>query len=180
MKTELDIIADIARRFDALGIPYMLTGSIAMNYYAEPRMTRDIDVVIALRSEDIESLISEFSPDYYIEREAVRESIQHESVFNLLHMESIIKIDCIIRKSTEYRRVEFERRKRIAIESISTYIVSKEDLILSKLYWARDSRSEMQIRDVANLMQTGYDEQYVRFWANKLGIGDLLEEVRHG
>lgn len=180
MKTELDIIADIAGRFDALGIPYMLTGSIAMNYYAEPRMTRDIDVVIALRSEDIESLTSEFSPDYYVEREAVKESIQHESIFNLLHMESIIKVDCIIRKSSEYRRVEFERRKSVAIKSISTYIVSKEDLILSKLYWAKDSHSEMQIRDVANLMRTGYDEEYVRFWAKELGIGELLEEVRHG
>lgn len=177
MKTELDIIADISERFEKLGIPYMLTGSIAMNYYAEPRMTRDIDVVVVIKNEDIESLLREFSSDYYVERNAVKESIQHQSMFNLLHMESSIKVDCIVRKSSEYRLTEFQRRRKISIGRVETYIVSKEDLILSKLYWAKDSHSEMQMKDVANLMRMGYDKNYINIWAEKLSVSELLKEV---
>lgn len=179
MKSELDIIADISKRFDDLGIPYMLTGSIAMNYYADPRMTRDIDVVIMIRDKDIDALVNNFSPEYYIERDSVKESLVHESMFNLLHPESVIKVDCIVRKSSEYRHLEFERRQEVHIGHVSTWIVTKEDLIPSKLFWAKDSRSEMQLKDVANLMRTGYDETYVRRWAKTLNLLPLLREIPH-
>ena len=89
----------------------------------------------------------------------------------------MIKVDCIVRKSTEYRRVEFDRRQKIALEDFSTFIVSKEDLILSKLVWAKDSHSEMQLRDIANLLMSGYEIKYVEAWANKLGVSSLLGEV---
>ncbi|MGA2244759.1 MAG: hypothetical protein ABSH48_07170 [Verrucomicrobiota bacterium] len=54
MQNELDIVRDISQRLDGADISYMLTGSMAMNYYAQPRMTRDIDIVVALRSTDTE------------------------------------------------------------------------------------------------------------------------------
>ncbi len=66
-------------------------------------------------------------------------------MFNVIHQESVIKVDCIIRKDTVYRRVEFNRRSRVEIADFRTFLVSKEDLILSKLAWAKDSRSELQI-----------------------------------
>ena len=53
---ELEVIQDVTLSLDILGIPYMLTGSIAMNYYATPRMTRDIDMVIELHNSKIELL----------------------------------------------------------------------------------------------------------------------------
>lgn len=177
MKSEIDIIRDIAGKFERLEILYMLTGSMAMNYYAIPRMTRDIDVVVLIGKEDIQALMSAFGTDYYISEEALKESIQSESMFNLIHIESVIKVDCIVRKSTEYRKIEFERRHKIALEDFSTYIVSKEDLILSKLVWAKNSHSEMQLRDVANLLMSGYDIRYIEFWADKLGVSNLLGEV---
>jgi hypothetical protein len=71
MQNELDIVRDVSKRLDAAGIGYMLTGSMAMNYYAQPRMTRDIDVVVALRREDAERMVKLFSPDYFVSREAV-------------------------------------------------------------------------------------------------------------
>lgn len=177
MKSEIDIIRDISGKFEKLEIPYMLTGSIAMNYYATPRMTRDIDVVVIIGKEDIEALMSVFGTDYYISEVAVKESIQSESMFNLIHIESVIKVDCIVRKSTEYRRFEFDRRQKITLEGFSTFIVGKEDLILSKLVWAKDSHSEMQLRDIANLLMSGYEIKYVETWANKLGVSSLLGEV---
>ena len=177
MKNEIDIIRDISSKFEGLEIPYMLTGSIAMNYYAAPRMTRDIDVVVVIGRKDIEALMSVFGTDYYISEVAIKESIQSESMFNLIHIASVIKVDCIVRKSTEYRKVEFDRRQKIALEGFSTYIVSKEDLILSKLVWAKDSHSEIQLRDIANLLLSGYDKKYIGPWANKLGVSSLLGEV---
>ena len=177
MKSEIDIIRDISAKFESFAIPYMLTGSIAMNYYATPRMTRDIDVVVIIGKEDIKNLMSGFGSEYYISEEALKESIEFESMFNLIHTESVIKVDCIVRKSAEYRKLEFERRQKIALEDFTTYIVSKEDLILSKLVWAKNSNSEIQLLDIGNLLMTGYDIKYVECWANKLGVSSLLEEV---
>lgn len=179
MKNELDVICDVSQRFDTLGIPYMLTGSMAMNYYAEPRMTRDIDLVVEITAQDVESLVSSFSDEYYIEESSVRNSVQHTTMFNIIELQSVIKVDCIIRKDTEYRQVEFERRRRIELGDVVTYIVSKEDLILSKLFWAKDSHSEIQLKDVANLMSSGYDNSYVDTWKDGLGVAGLLKELGH-
>jgi hypothetical protein len=176
---EIDIVRDISRKFEKAGIAYMLTGSMAMNYYAQPRMTRDIDVVVAIGPENIERIAALFRPEYYVSEENIRESIAHESVFNLIHHESVIKVDCIARKSSEYRQVEFERRQRVSILDFTTFIVSKEDLIISKLSWAKDSRSALQLGDVKNLLATGYDAVYLQRWTRELGLDTLLQECLH-
>ena len=173
---EIDIVRDISRKFEQGHIPYMLTGSMAMNYYAQPRMTRDIDVVIAIASHDVERVAALFRPDYYVSEENIRESLAHESIFNLIHQESVIKVDCIVRKSSEYRRREFDRRQKISILDFTTFIVSKEDLIISKLFWARDSHSELQLGDVKNLLATGYDAAYLQHWTRELDLDNLLQE----
>jgi hypothetical protein len=176
---EIDVVRDISRKFEQAGFAYMLTGSMAMNYYAQPRMTRDIDVVVALQPKDIETIMRLFSPEYYVAREAVSESVAHASIFNLIHQESVIKVDCIVRKPTAYRLAEFERRQRIEILDFTTFIASKEDLIISKLDWAKDSHSETQLRDVKNLLATGYDAAYLERWTRELGLDTLLQECLH-
>lgn len=147
-----------------------------MNYYAHPRMTRDIDLVVALGPKDADMLVALFEDDYYVPRNAVSRAITNESLFNLIHNESIIKVDCIIRKNTEYRHLEFERRRQVDFDDIRVWIVSKEDLIISKLYWARESHSEFQLRDVRNLLKAGYDATYLQTWTGKLGLDSLLRE----
>jgi hypothetical protein len=179
MQNELDIVRDVSQRLDGAGIGYMLTGSMAMNYYAQPRMTRDIDVVVALRPRDAERVVKLFAPDYYVSREAVESAIVQESLFNLIHNESVIKVDCIVRKQDEYRLNEFSRRQRITIRDVETWIVSKEDLILSKLFWAKDSHSELQLRDVRNLVSTGCDRVYIERWTAELGLNNLWREAAH-
>lgn len=178
MKNELDVVRDVSARLDRADIAYMLTGSMAMNYYAEPRMTRDIDLVVALAAEDTETIVRIFSPDYYVSLETVRESIRSESMFNLIHEDSVIKVDCIVRKSSRYRREEFTRRRRITVGDFATWIVSTEDLILSKLVWARDSHSELQLRDVRNLITSGCDAGYIERWTGDLGVDDLWRECQ--
>ena len=179
MQNELDIVRDVSTRLDGAAIAYMLTGSMAMNYYAQPRMTRDIDIVVELQPADAERMVQLFSPDYYVSREAVDRSIAGQSLFNLIHHESVIKVDCIIRKQSEYRLTEFNRRGRIKIEDFETWIVSKEDLILSKLVWAKDSHSELQLRDVKNLASTGFDHVYVQRWVRELELVELWQECLH-
>ena len=178
MQNELDIVRDVSARLERAGLAYMLTGSMAMNYYAQPRMTRDIDLVVALTAQDTDTVVRLFTPDYYVSREAVSSSIAHESLFNLIHQESVIKVDCIVRKNSPYRRAEFERRQRIAIEDFSTWIASKEDLIVSKLWWAKDSHSELQLRDVKNLAGTGCDHDYIERWTRELGLLNLWQECK--
>jgi hypothetical protein len=174
--TEIDIVRDVSRRFEQARIAYMLTGSMAMNYYAQPRMTRDVDVVIAIEPDDVGRVAALFRPDYYVSEQSIQESLAHQSIFNLIHHESVIKVDCIIRKSSEYRRTEFERRQRISILDFTTLIVSKEDLIISKLSWAKNSHSEVQLADVRNLLATGYDVDYLQHWTRELGVDNLLNK----
>jgi hypothetical protein len=173
---EIDIVRDISRKFEQARVPYMLTGSMAMNYYAQPRMTRDIDVVIAIKPDDVGRVAALFRPNYYVSEENIRESVAHESIFNLIHQETVIKVDCIIRKSSGYRKTEFERRQKISIRDFTTFIVSKEDLIISKLSWAKDSHSEIQLNDVRNLLGIGYDAEYLTRWTRELELVNLLKE----
>jgi hypothetical protein len=176
MKNEIDIIRDLADKFAQSNIDYMLTGSLAMNYYAQPRMTRDIDLVVDLKAEDKGVIVALFSQDYYVSLEAITRAIAHQSVFNLIHYETVIKVDCIVRKNSDYRRLEFERRTAIRVQDFTITIASKEDLIISKLEWAHESRSAVQLEDVKNLLATGYDAAYLEKWTRELGLYAFWQE----
>ena len=177
MKTEIDILKDVTLKLDSINIPYMLTGSLAMIYYAQPRMTRDIDLVVELVEPKIEVFVNCFSSYYYVSSEAIKDSIENSFMFNLIHLESSIKVDCIIRKPERYRVEEFNRRRKIKFSDFEIYIVSKEDLILSKLDWAKNSESELQLRDVKNLFENDYDKNYLIEWAKKLNLYDFLMSI---
>ena len=152
MLNEIDILRDICGRLDSLRIHYMLTGSMAMNYYAVPRMTRDIDLVIALPSGSVSRLVQALAPDYMIVEEAVANAVATGFMFNAIHEESVIKVDFVCRKNEAFRLAEFKRRRKITIEDFEAWIVSREDLILAKLLWAQNSRSETQRNDIRNLL----------------------------
>lgn len=177
MKTELDVLRDFSQRLESGGVAFMLTGSMAMNYYAQPRMTRDIDLVVKLAPDQTDLLIRLFEADYYIDRLAIVRAIAQRSMFNLIHNETIIKFDCIVLKDQQYRQEEFARRRRITVSDFQTWIVTREDLIISKLYWARDSRSELQFRDVKNLLNSDCDMTYLESRAEELGVKPLLEQI---
>jgi hypothetical protein len=177
MKTEIEVLNDIAQKLDSLNIPYMLTGSLAMSYYAIPRMTRDIDIVIELNTNNMDSFVNIFKDEYYLSEEAILDSIKQEFIFNLIEPDSSIKIDFIIRKGSEFRKIEFERRVLLEISGNPIYLVSKEDLIISKLFWFSESDSEMQKRDIKNLLNSGYDEDYLIYWINKLNLTEYFQKV---
>jgi len=173
---ELAVLSDVVSRLESAGFDYMLTGSVAMNYYAEPRMTRDIDIVVALAGTDTGKVIEIFQDAYYLSPDAVIDAVRDHKMFNLVHYESVVKVDLIVKKESEYRRLEFDRRQPIQVGDLVIWIVSKEDLILSKLSWARDSQSEMQMKDVRNLLTTKPDLDYLRDWSSQLGLDLMLQE----
>ena len=177
IETELDVLRDVSMRLESAGIAFMLTGSVAMNYYAQPRMTRDIDLVIALDGVKAKTIVHLFAENYYLDSQAISRAIEQRSIFNLIHNETIIKVDCIVLKSDAYRQEEFTRRQQIMLGDFQTWIVSLEDLILSKLHWAKESKSEMQLRDVRNLLVPGCDTVYLHSRAPKLGVEELLKEA---
>ena len=154
MSEELEVLKEVTRRLDHARISYMVTGSMATNFYTVPRMTRDIDIVVELAEEDLGRFIPLFDTDFYLEPQTVRDAVKHRGMFNLIQNEHIVKIDFMVRKDSPYRRREFSRRKRVAVDDRNLYLVAPEDLILSKLEWAKESRSEMQLSDVRNLLNS--------------------------
>ncbi len=180
MNGEIAVIEDVSKKLIEYKIPFMLTGSIAMNFYVEPRMTRDIDIVVYLQKENISAIVKMFEQDYYIDEDSVRMAIESNRMFNIVHNETVTKVDFIIRKKTEYRLVEFERRQLVNFVNIPTYIVSKEDLIISKLDWMKNSKSDMQKKDISLLLSSDYDKDYVKKWSIELALNGLLEEIING
>lgn len=179
MEEELKLLKEICNNLDNVKIEYMITGSIAMAFYSTPRMTRDIDIIINVSSKDIQKIFNLFQKDFYISEESVKEALKNSSMFNIIHNETIMKIDFIVRKDDEYRIKEFSRRRKIAISDTLISVVSPEDLILSKLFWAKQSKSEMQLRDVKNILSIvkNIDYDYIKEWSQKLKLEELLKEV---
>jgi hypothetical protein len=108
----LGVLRIVTSRLELSGIPYMVSGSLALGYYAQPRMTRDIDVVVELDHTQIQKVVEAFSADFYCDEDAVRRAVATRRLANLVHLESAYKVDLIVRKDSEYRQVEFQRRRR--------------------------------------------------------------------
>lgn len=157
----------------------MLTGSLAMAYYAQPRMTRDIDLVVEILPGMIGKIEQIFEADYYLSVDSIKDAVENEFIFNLIHNKSSIKIDCIIRKNEQYRIIEFERRKKIKITDFHIFIVSKEDLIISKLYWIKEGDSEIQKLDVKSLLNSGFNQEYLVKWIKRLELEKTYQAIKN-
>lgn len=158
----------------------MITGSIALSVYATPRMTRNVDLIVDFQAEDAGRITRLFEKDCYIDHEAVRQASVERGMFNIIHDQWIIKADFTLLKDEPYRQLEFKRQREIDIDGFSIYVVSPEDLILSKLCWVKDSESEVQERDVRDIIRSveALDWPYLEKWAKELNISNLLERAR--
>lgn len=176
---QLAVLQEVAALLESAGLTYMVSGSTAMNYYAVPRMTRDIDFVVELYPPDVDRFVALFGDDFYCDPDAVREAVRTRGMFNLIQLGLVVKVDFIVRKSSPYHEEEFRRRREVAIDGSKIFLVSPEDLLLSKLEWARESRSETQLTDVINLARSvDLDWSYLGRWASDLDVTALLHEIR--
>lgn len=176
---EIEILTLVAGRLDAAGIDYMITGSMALSRYAEPRMTRDIDLVVPLEPEQAGAIAELFRDEFDCDADSIRSAIARRGMFNLIHTTRIVKVDVIVRRQAPFRIEEFSRRRPIELGGQQVWVATPEDVLLSKLVWARDSRPPVQLADAANLIRsTPIDWSYTERWAVDLGVADLLNEVR--
>lgn len=161
----------ITEKLDEINIPYMLSGSMAMNVYTVPRMTRDIDIVVALLEQHIPLLANEFNDGFYFYPEGVLEEIGREGMFNIIHHKSGLKVDFIIRKSSPFHLEEFKRRVKNYDYGFNLYLVTPEDLIISKLIWVQLITSDTQLRDIQNLLRLPtIDLDYINKWVDGMKL----------
>ncbi|MES2772871.1 MAG: hypothetical protein V4722_01715 [Bacteroidota bacterium] len=156
---------------NASNIPYMLSGSVAMGTYILPRATRDFVFIVHLQQADIDSFVEQFKEGYYCDSDAIRDAVKHRSMFNIIDHHSGYKADFMILKNEDYRQTEFKRRVQMEYFGKSVYIVSAEDLLLSKLIWIQTYQSALQMEDIRNLTKLEpLDWSYIREWIKKLRI----------
>jgi hypothetical protein len=161
-----DFLVPITERLDRARIPYMLSGSVALSLYAQPRMTRDVDLVIEIEEAQVDQFVELFEADCYLDRESVLDAVRARGMFNIIHEAWIVKADFVVRKDQPYRKTEFGRRRTVSVGGKAFSIVTAEDLLLSKLLWAKTSRSELQLDDVRNLIlsEKMLDWPYIERW----------------
>lgn len=170
---------------EALGVRYFIGGSLATAVHGVARATMDVDVVADLHPEHVESLVRILGDAFYADPEMMRSAIRHQSSFNVIHQETMFKVDIFIPKKRPFDQVQFERR---VLQSLTgdpehkVYIASPEDNILAKLEWYRmgGEVSDRQWQDVLNVLKVQGDRldmDYLGHWAVQLEVADLLRRV---
>ena len=167
----IDFLRGVTKQLEMLNIDYMISGSIALNIYTTPRMTRDVDVVVNLQEKDIDLFLEVFKNDFYHHKSSIIEEVRRKGMFNLIEMNTSYKIDFIVRKDSPYRLKEFERRIRTNILGFDAWVVTQEDLIISKIIWIQELQSDKQMEDIGNLLENDdVDMNYVHFWIKTLHL----------
>ncbi len=171
--------------FEQMGVDYVIGGSLASARHGLARATMDSDLVADLKFEHVRDLIRQLGDDFYVDESAVKNAIERHSSFNLIHLETVFKVDIFIPKPRPFDRNQIKRgiRQIVATDPERTVkIATAEDTILAKLDWYRlgGEVSERQWRDVLGIIAVQgewLDEAYLRQEASILGVADLLERI---
>jgi len=176
---QLAVLGQVVGALRALGVAHMVSGSIAASYYVEPRMTRDLDIVVDLTPETAVGLADLLASDFYCDGSALVRAAQDRSMTNAIHTETLLKVDLIVRKDDAFHREEFSRRAAGRLGTVDVDLVTPEDLVLAKLLWFEKSRSALQRADIIRLLRDlpALDRDYIQRWATRLGLVALLEDI---
>ena len=153
--------------------PYMLSGSVAMSLYIVPRATRDFDFIIHLTPQNIDIFADKFKEGYYCDKDQIMEALMKPDygMFNIIDHVSGYKADFVTLKNNAFRQEEFSRRVQMDFYDKTIYVVSPEDLLISKLIWIQDYQSPVQMEDIKNLIEfEGLDMEYISKWINRLKL----------
>ena len=182
MTPEEEAVVGLVRVLEQLGIPHMVTGSMASSFHGRPRLTHDADVVIDPSPGQLDGLLrSLLAAGHYVDPARARDALRRRLQFNVVDARSAFKIDLIVRKERPFSREELARRRTVELTpGARVSLASAEDTILSKLEWAKKAgRSEKQLEDAAGVLAVTpeIDRAYVERWAAELGVLDLWREI---
>ncbi len=180
MSEQQDFLKRLVERLDKAGVPYVVAGSLSSSLHGRPRATNDIDLVIAPTESRFQRFGDSLGPDDYVSKDAARAAPKGRTSFNIIDIRTGWKADLYVRGTRPFSTMEFDRRRKAAILGMEVWVLSPEDVILSKLEWAKESRSERQMQDVLGVLQMrrgSLDEEYLRRWADVLGVQDLLKKL---
>lgn len=171
----------ICKKIENANIQYMITGGSAVGFWGHIRTTMDIDILIQIKDKQVETFLKSFKEDAYINIEEATKSIYEGRMFNVISHKTFFKIDLIPLKDDEYEMEKFERKVKINFLNRDIYVISPEDLIISKLIWSKSAGgSERQIKDCASIYKLNYDMlnmTYIRKWIKKLKIEDEFKKL---
>jgi len=181
----VEVTLKVTEVFEKLGVPYLIGGSLASTLYGMVRTTQDSDIVAEMRREHLKPFVSALQDEFYVDDEMIADAIEHKSSFNIIHRETMFKVDVFIPRPRPFLQSQLARAQRqvFSFESeVSAKFASPEDTILSKLEWYRmgGEVSERQWRDILGVLKTRADEldlEYLRKWAKELKVDDLLERA---
>jgi hypothetical protein len=169
----------VADALEALDVPY------ASAFHGVMRATMDVDLVADLGQQDVAPLVQSLGDAFYADAEMIREAIVRQSSFNLIHLESMFKVDVFVARPRDFDRAQLARRQPHLLSEdpqSRAYIASAEDTVLAKLEWYRagNEASAHQWRDVQGVLRVQgqrLDLAYMRRMATGLGVQDLLERA---
>jgi hypothetical protein len=179
---ELEALLDLVRLLERLGIPYMVTGSVASSTHGRPRLTHDADIVVDPTAGQLDALVRHLQDaGHYVDAVRAHDALRRRLLFNVVDARSAFKLDLIVRKDRPFSREELRRGRPVELApGVPVVLASPEDTILSKLEWAKKAgRSEKQLDDAAGVLAVnpGIDRAYVERWAQELGVLDLWREI---
>jgi hypothetical protein len=177
--TYANLLGRIVSLLEDSKVAYMVTGSVASSFHGKPRATFDLDIVIDPTKQQLEEFLIGLGDEYYVSSAAAREAFEQRGMFNVVDYKTGIKADLILRKNRDFSRTEFERKRRASLLNVDCYVVTAEDSILSKLEWSKLAASDRQLSDVIETCRANsdLDAEYLRDWAEQLGVADLLSQV---
>jgi len=184
MDLPLSVLSQVTATLELQNISYVLVGSFASSIHGMYRATADIDILADIKSEQITPLFEILQHSFYVDEHAMRNAVAHGRSFNAIHFDSVFKVDIFISKSDEFALSQLNRRELRKISpdrDEAVYVATAEDTVLAKLRWYRAGHetSNTQWNDVLGVLGTsrGVDLEYMRVWADKLGVADLLQKA---
>ena len=178
----IEVTLKVTGVLEALGIPYIIGGSLASTLYGMLRTTQDSDIITEMRLEHVQPFVAALENEFFMDVEMITDSIRRHSSFNIIHRESMFKVDVFNPDPRPFQRSQLTRAQRQTFEfetTLSANFASPEDTILSKLEWYRlgGEASERQWRDILGVLkvrQGELDLDYLQKWAAELQVTDLL------
>lgn len=164
-------------------LEYMITGSLAVIYYGRPRASHDIDFVVEVPQREVKATVKalqKLAQDYMVDAAGIREAIAKKDQFNLLHYETMLKLDFWLVRDEPFDKLRFSRRQKVAIFGQEMVMSTPEDTILQKLRWYQMGKIEKHLVDAAFVLQIqkdNLDRQYLEKWAKKLKIEKDFREL---